>query len=380
MLSITREPRKILCEGTSNLGSKSMKEIEEYMEHLPLNIELETIPILKALNKASRALAELKGEVRTIPNETILINTLTLQEAKESSAIENIITTQDDLFRAEVDPNFDNFNAKEVQHYSEALRYGFKMVTNQGGLSNNNIQEMQSILEPNKSGFRKMPGTTLKNLQGDIIYTPPQSAVEIDELMRNLESYINNDELQDLDPLIKMAIIHFQFESIHPFYDGNGRSGRIINILYMVLKGLMDIPVLYLSRYIIDNKAEYYNLIQAVRDENHYEDWIIWMLIGVEQTAKTTTKIVQNINLLMLNCKADIQRKTKIYSKELLDALFVHPYTKISFIAEALNIHRNTATSQLNTLVEIGVLDKIKLGRSNYYVNNTLYSLLSSES
>lgn len=349
------------------------------MENLPLEFDFETVPILKALNKASRALAELKGEVRTIPNETILINTLTLQEAKESSAIENIVTTQDDLFRAEVDDTFQNFNAKEVQHYSEALRFGFKTIKNQGGLSANNIKEIQEILEPNKGGFRKMPGTTLKDSKGSVIYTPPQSAVEVDTLMRNLEQYINVDELQDLDPLIKMAIIHFQFESIHPFYDGNGRSGRIINILYLVLKGLMDIPVLYLSRYIIENKNDYYELIQAVRDKHNFEDWVVWVLNGVEETARTTTKMVQDINQLMLLCTNEIQSKTNVYSKELLDALFVHPYTKISFIEKALDVHRNTAASQLNALVDAGILDKIKLGRSNFYVNKLLYSLLSAE-
>jgi len=350
------------------------------MENLPLTFDFETVPILKALNKASRALAELKGEVRTIPNETILINTLTLQEAKESSAIENIVTTQDDLFRAEVDDTFKNINAKEVQHYSKALRFGFSVIKNQGGLSANSIKEIQAILEPNKGGFRKMPGTTLKDVKGNIIYTPPQSAIEVDNLMRNLEQYINNDSLQDLDPLIKMAIIHFQFESIHPFYDGNGRSGRIINILYLVLKGLMDIPVLYLSRYIIENKMDYYDLIQAVRDEHKYEDWVVWILNGIEETAKTTTKMVQDINQLMLSCAHEIQNKTNIYSKELVDALFVHPYTKISFIEEALSVHRNTAANQLKMLVDAGILDKIKLGRSNFYVNKQLYSLLSMES
>jgi len=176
-----------------------------------------------------------------------------------------------------------------------------------------------------------------------------------------------------------MAIIHFQFESIHPFYDGNGRSGRIINILYLVLKELMDIPVLYLSRYIIENKADYYELIQAVRDNSSYEAWVVWILKGVEQTANATTKIVKDINRLMQGCKSEMEAKTNVYSKELLDALFVHPYTKISFIEKQLSVHRNTAASQLNSLVEVGILDKIKLGRSNYYVNKALYSLLSAE-
>ncbi len=352
--------------------------IENKMENLPLKFDFETVPILKALNKASRSLAELKGEVRTIPNQNIVINTLTLQEAKESSAIENIVTTQDDLFRAEVDDTFKNFNAKEVQHYSEALRFGFNIIKNQGGLSANNIKELQAILEPNKSGFRKMPGTTLKNGKGEVVYSPPQSAVEVDSLMRNLEQYINNDELQEADPLIKMAIIHFQFESIHPFYDGNGRCGRIINILYLVLKGLMDLPVLYLSRYIIENKSDYYRLIQDVRDNDNYEEWIVWILKGVEETAQTTIKVVKNIKGLMSHCKFEMQNKTSVYSKELLDALFVHPYTKISFIEHQLNVHRNTAANLLNSLVEIGILEKLKFGRSNYYVNKALYALLSA--
>ena len=349
------------------------------MNPLPLDFDFDTVSILKALNKASRALAELKGEVRTIPNEVILINTLTLQEAKESSAIENIITTQDDLFRAEVDDSFNNLNAKEVKSYAQALRLGFSKVKDFGGLSANVIKEMQEILEPTKGSFRKMPGTTLKNSLGEIIYTPPQSATEVELLMNNLEKYINDDEIQDLDPLVKMAIIHFQFESIHPFYDGNGRSGRIINILYLVLKGLMDIPVLYLSRYIIENKVDYYTLIQDVRDEGKFEEWISWVLKGVEETAKTTTQMVQKINRLMLDCKIEMETKTNVYSKELLDALFMHPYTKIAFVEDVLSVHRNTAANQLNALVDAGILDKIKLGRSNYYVNKKLYLLLSGE-
>ncbi|MGK0290560.1 MAG: Fic family protein [bacterium] len=348
------------------------------MNELPYGVNIETVPILKALNKASRALAELKGEVLTIPNETILINTLTLQEAKESSAIENIITTQDDLFRSTVDDTFDNIASKEVKNYAQALQQGFIQVRKFGGISTNMIKEMQTILEPNKAGLRKVPGTTLKDSVGEVVYTPPQNALEIESLMNNLENYINDDSLEDVDPLIKMALIHFQFESIHPFYDGNGRTGRIINILYLVLKGLLDIPVLYLSQYIIENKRSYYHLLQQARNSDNLEEWIIWMLNGVEETSRTTIQIVQGIRILMNEFKNEIREKTDIYSKELLETLFAHPYTKISFLTEILGIHRNTASSYLTELTNKGLLKKVKLGRSNYYLNKKLYALLSS--
>ncbi|MBI9112277.1 Fic family protein [Maridesulfovibrio ferrireducens] len=347
------------------------------MIKLPYGIDLETVPVLKALNKASRALAELKGEALTIPNEEILINTLTLQEAKESSAIENIVTTQDDLYRSAVDENFENVAAKEVKSYAAALRYGFSCVRDRGGLSLNMIKEIQKNMEPNKGGFRRVPGTSLKDNAGNIVYTPPQNGVEVDELMANLEIYINDDKLEDIDPLIKMALVHYQFESIHPFYDGNGRTGRIINILYLVLKGLIDTPVLYLSRYIIDNKSDYYRLLQEVRDINGYEAWIVWMLKGVEETARTTIRMVKEIRELMDEYKRDIRKNTNIYSRELLETLFMHPYTKISYLSSRMQVHRNTAASHLNTLADAGLLIKLKSGRENYYVNSKLYAVFS---
>ncbi len=348
------------------------------MKTLPLDIELETKVVLKAVTSATRALAELKGKIQTIPNQSILINTLALQEAKESSAIENIVTTQDDLFRATVDDSFKNLAAKEVKNYARALQTGYEMVKNHAGLSSNMIIDFHAVLEPNKPGFRKVPGTTLKDSSGRVIYEPPQSAVEIIDLMHNLENYINS-QYDDVDPLVKMAMIHFQFESIHPFYDGNGRTGRIINILYLVLEGLLDIPVLYLSRYIIENKSSYYSLIQKVRDEEAYEEWILWMLKGVEETAHTTIRIVNSIRDLMSHCKKDLQNKTQFYSRELLDALFIHPYTKIEFIEAALGVSRNTAAKYLNKLADIGLLSCAKLGRSKYYINNALYDLLSND-
>src|SRR5271168_2639828 len=228
--------------------------------NLPLNIELETKPILKKLMKAHQALAELKGVSGVIPNQSILISTLSLQEAKDSSAIENIITTHDELYKSDVSAkDFASIPAKEVYSYAAALQSGYQKVRKSGLLVNSHILEIQQTLEENSAGFRKLPGTVLKNDQtGEIVYSPPQDESQIRLLMNNLEQFINDDTLSDTDPLIKMAVIHHQFESIHPFYDGNGRTGRIINILYLVKQGLLDVPVLYLSRYINQNKSEYY--------------------------------------------------------------------------------------------------------------------------
>src|SRR3990167_2513402 len=219
--------------------------------NLPLPVDLETKAILKKLAKAHQALAELKGITCIIPNQSILINTLALQEAKDSSAIENIITTHDELYESDVSSKqFSSFAAKEVYSYAAALQSGYQKVQKTGLIINNHILEIQQTLEGNSAGFRKLPGTVLKNDQTDeIVYSPPQNESQIQLLMNNLEQFINNNSLSDIDPLTKMAVIHHQFESIHPFYDGNGRTGRIINILYLVKQGLLDTPILYLSRY-----------------------------------------------------------------------------------------------------------------------------------
>ncbi|PWK28945.1 Fic family protein [Arcicella aurantiaca] len=345
---------------------------------LPLGNDVETKAVLKQAAKAHRRLAELKGVALTIPNEQILISTLTLQEAKDSSAIENIVTTHDEIFKAELYiENLRSPAAKEVQSYANALRKGFGLVRQNKILSNNYILQIQEELEQNKAGFRKLPGTALKNQQtGETVYTPPQDSEDILRLMQNLEAFINNDDLSDLDPLVKLAIIHHQFESIHPFYDGNGRTGRIINILYLVSKDLLDIPVLYLSRYVIENKGEYYRLLQLVRDKNQWEDWLIFMLTGIEQTAIQTIKLIENIKELMMDYKKRIRSQfPKIYSQELLNSLFSHPYTKIEFVEESLRITRKTASSYLKELVEANYLELIKIGRSNFYLNKPLFDL-----
>lgn len=345
---------------------------------LPLSIELETKSVLKKAADAHRYLAELKGIASNIPNEEILINTLTLQEAKDSSAIENIITTHDELFKAELYTDYViSASTKEVSNYAHALRKGFKLVRKNKILSLNNILDIQNELEKNNAGFRKVPGTALKNNKGETVYTPPQDYPTIFTMMENLEQYINNDELSDVDNLVKMAVIHHQFESIHPFYDGNGRTGRIINVLYLVTKDLLNIPILYLSRYIIRNKNEYYRLLQDVRDNNKWEAWIIFILEGIKQTSKETIFLVENIKNLMNEYKQKIKKELpKLYNQDLINNLFRHPYTKIEFIMEDLNVKRLTASKYLEQLVEIGLLDKQKLGRNNYYINQKLFKLL----
>ena len=346
---------------------------------LPLAIELETVKVLKALPAAHAALAELKGIASTIPNQSILINTLGLQEAKDSSAIENIITTHDDLYKSELNLDaFKSLEAKEVQNYILALKKGFELIKKDNLLTNRTIIEVQETLEDNNAGFRKLPGTALKNaVTGEVVYTPPQDYEEINQLMSNLEKYINDSEMQDCDPLIKMAMIHFQFESIHPFYDGNGRTGRIINILYLILEGLQNLPILYLSNYIIKHKADYYRLLQKVRDENLWEEWLLFMIKGIEVTAKETIELIIKIKDLMLDFKHKLRDNYKFYSQDLLNNLFKHPYTKIEFLVNDLGVSRLTAGSYLNKLAEDKMLRKDKLGTGNYYINEDLFELLT---
>lgn len=351
---------------------------------LPLPYDLETKEILRMVNRANRKLAELKGVARTIPNENILISTLTLQEAKDSSEVENIVTTQDDLYKADLDikQHVINASTKEVMNYREAIQKGFALIRQNKLLTNNVIKQIQECLEDNRAGFRSVPGTTLKRNDGVVVYTPPQSLEEITIMMSNLEQFINNSEMADLDPLIKMAIIHHQFESIHPFYDGNGRTGRIILILYLVATDLLDLPILYLSRYITHHKGEYYQLLQSIRDkegDNHieWEEWILFMLRGIEETAEGTMHLIQGISQLMAQYKIKMREVLgKQYNHDLLNNLFSHPYTKVEYVARDLQITRQTATKRLDVLVTIGLIEKIKLGKSNYYINNDINNAL----
>jgi Fic family protein len=346
--------------------------------HLPYPEDLETKSILKQLPAAHAALAELKGIVQSIPNQIILLNALGIQEAMDSSSIENIITTHDDLYKANLDFEVSiSPNVKEVQNYVAAMKRGFELVESQGLLTNQTLLKIQETLEGNNAGFRKLPGTALKNAQtGAVIYLPPQDPAEIQELMTNLEQFINDPELSDYDPLVKMAIIHYQFESIHPFYDGNGRTGRILNILYLILTGLQKLPILYLSNHIIQNKADYYRLLQGVREKGDWESWISYMIRGVEHTAKETIQLIEELKVLMAEMKSQLQDHYKFYSQELLNNLFAHPYTKIEFLVRDLGVSRITAANYLNQLASDGVLRKERLGTGNYYVNERVFELL----
>ena len=353
---------------------------------LPLGYDLETKVVLKQLNLAYKKLAELKSVALTIPNENILISTLTLQEAKDSSEVENIVTTQDELYKADLDLKGSIIKAaeKEVMNYKSALISGYQHVKKSHILTLNTIIKIQNALENNNAGFRKVPGTSLKNNNGKVIYTPPQNGMEIKSYMENLETFINDNELCELDPLVKMAIIHHQFESIHPFYDGNGRTGRIILILFLVMSDLLDLPILYLSRYITHNKGEYYRLIQDIREHDgdnfeQWEKWIIFILKGVEETADQTINLIKGISALMADYKMKLRPVFgRLYKHELLNNLFYHPYTKIEYVERDMMVTRNTAMSYLNKIVAMGLLTKMKVGKANYYINNQLVDLFVS--
>lgn len=349
------------------------------LKELPLSVDVETKAVLKSLPSAHAALAELKGIASTIPNQNILVNTLGLQEAKDSSAIENIITTHDDLYKSELNlASFKSLEAKEVQNYISALKKGFELIKTKGLITNNIIVEIQKELEGNSAGFRKLHGTALKNSStGETIYTPPQDINEINKLMTNLEKFINDPSMCDYDPIIKMAIIHYQFESIHPFYDGNGRTGRIINILYLIIEKLQNLPILYLSNYIIKNKADYYRLLQELRDNENWEEWLLFMIHGIEKTSRETIELIFQIKDLMMEYKHKLRDNYKFYSQDLLNNLFKHPYTKIEFIINDLNVSRITAANYLNKLAEDGILKKERIGTGNYYINEKLFNLLT---
>lgn len=346
---------------------------------LPASFDLETPAVMRQLVRAHRHLAELKGAAATIPNEAILIDTLALQEAKDSSEIENIITTEDELFRADAAAgSYGSVAAKEVHRYGAALKVGFERVRQQGFLRLEDVLAVQATLEENRAGLRKLPGTVLKNAEsGAVVYEPPQNAMRVEELMDNFITWLNRNEPGDPDPLVQMAVLHWQFESIHPFYDGNGRTGRILNLLYLVMRGLLDLPVLYLSRQIVRNKADYYRGLQTVREDGAWEAWVLYMLRAVEETSRETLTQVNGIRQLMQETKHRLRAELpKLYSQELLHNLFRHPYTKVEFIKRDLDVSRPTAMKYLDTLHAGGFVRKTKLGRTNYYINEPLFSLL----
>jgi len=346
---------------------------------LPPKNVTETPTILKKAIAANKMIAELKGVAHTIPNQAILINTLALQESKDSSEIENIVTTHDELFKYDKHNGGFSPATKEVYRYNDALYHGFKVIHQKKLISNNLLIDIAQIITERKSGFRNIPGTSLKNKQGEIIYTPPQNIGDITRQMKNLEQFINDQKMSDFDPLVKMAIIHHQFESIHPFFDGNGRTGRILNILYLMNEGILDIPILYLSRYITENKVEYYKLLQKVRDEEKWEEWIMYMLTALEFTAHRAISTIESIKSLMTEYKKLLKEKgPKLYSHELMNTIFSHPYTKIEFLTENLQVSRLTASKYLKKLTSLGLLKLEKHKNTHYYINTRLVALFTS--
>jgi len=344
------------------------------LSSFPPDRPLESEVVLRALVLAHRYLAELKGVAHTMPNEGLLVSTLSLQEAQSSSEIENIITTQDALYKYQLQPEGADPVSKEVAHYVEGLNIGFLRVRREGALTLNTILALQAELEGNDAGFRTIPGTVLRNeLTKGVVYEPP-SPEKVPDLMASLEVFVHSDS--QLDPLVRMALIHHQFESIHPFYDGNGRSGRIVNILYLVKEGLLDTPILYLSRYISQTKSEYYNALQLVRDSDDWEQWILYMLRGVALTARHTTQLVEGIRDLLQQYKQKIRDDYKFYSQDLINNIFRHPYTKVAFLERDIGVSRATASRYLNILATDGILQKHKLGNENYYINHALVHLL----
>ena len=354
-----------------------LKMYEQKLPMLPPSFELETKAVLKQLARANRALAELKGYADTIPNKHILINAVMINESKDSSAIENIITTHDDLYQAMSNASGASPAAKEVVSYRTALWHGYELVKEREMITTNMIIEIQGTIEKNRAGIRKLPGTVLRNERtGETVYTPPEGGEEIRILLSNLEKYMNED-YDDIDPLIKLAIIHYQFESIHPFYDGNGRTGRIINILYLVLKGLLESPILYLSSYIIRNKSAYYRLLQEVRTSEKWEEWIVYILTGIEEMSEETLKLVKKINIEVEIMSMEIkERLPKIYSKELIDLLFYEFYTKTIYIENGLSVTRKTAANYLVSLENEGFLTSEKIGKERIYQNKRLYDII----
>ena len=345
---------------------------------LPPPVELETKAILKQAIAASRAIAELRGKAQQIPNQRMMIDSIVLQEARLSSEIENIVTTNDELYRAAADMDglFDS-HTKEVLRYRQAIWFGYEQIKKRP-LSINLFVEIVRIIKQIELDVRKTTGTKLSGPNGEIVYTPPEGEAVIREKLANLEQFIYDN--YDLDPLVKLAVMHYQFEAIHPFADGNGRTGRILNILFLVEQGLLDMPVLFLSRYIIENKGDYYDGLRRVTEDGSWEEWILYILKGIEITAQQTSLQIDAILELMETIKDVMRQKAeKIYSKELLEMIFMHPYCKIKFLEQGGIAKRQTASNYLQTLSEIGILRTEKIGRENYYVNDALLKILMNQ-
>ena len=343
---------------------------------LPPKATLESTKVLRKTIDASRALAQLNGMLTNLPNPTLFLDTIHLQEAKASSEIENIITTNDDLFKAIVaDKKFDNPATKEVISYKEALWNGLEEIEKRPFITTNLCVEIVQSIKKNTSGIRTTPGTALKNAKGETIYTPPTGENVIREKLANLEIFINGEDA--VDPLIKMALMHYQFEAIHPFSDGNGRTGRILLLLYLKLEKLLDTPAIYLSEYIIKNKADYYVKLRNVTENEDWEAWILYMLEMIEYTANKGLQRLKDVTHLMHTMAEEIKANLpKVYSKDLVEILFRLPYTKRQFLIDAELGTPKTVGNYLKELENAGFLSSEKVGKEKLYLNHRLMTVL----
>lgn len=347
---------------------------------LPPKVDIETKAILKKVITASRALSELKGSITNLPNPYLFIDTINLQEAQASSEIENIITTQDALFQASIaDKKIESEATKEVIHYKNALWYAVGQIKEKPILNTNLFISIMQIIKENQSGIRTLSGTQLKNPKtNEIIYTPPEGENTIRDKLKTLEEFINIDD--DIDPLIKLALIHYQFEAIHPFYDGNGRTGRIILLLYLKISGLMDLPALYLSKYILNHKNEYYTNLRNVTENGNWESWILYVLDMIEVSAQNGRNRISKIEELMKSMGDKIQKELpKIYSKDLLEILFRSPYVKRNFLEKAGLGNIKTSGTYLKNLEEKGFLKSVLIGKEKLYINYLLMEILKEQ-
>lgn len=348
------------------------------LDYLPPKREkVETLEILRQLSKSSQSLGELKGIAQTMPNQEMLINAVVLQEAKDSSEIENIITTRDELYKALATKTKQGSQVKEVINYRKAIFLGHDLLKKQGFLRLKDIEFLQKTIIEHNAGIRSVAGTVLKNdTTGEIVYTPPQEKEQILDLLGNFLNHFNLKQ-EGFPPLINLAILHYQFESIHPFYDGNGRTGRILNILYLIINDLLDIPILYLSSYINENKPDYYRLLNKVNKSNEWEEYILYILKAIEITSNRTIHKINSINNLLSETIEIVQLKEpKIYRKELIELLFEQPYSKIEYVVQKLNVERKAASRYLNSLEKLGIITSEKIGRENIYVNKKLIEIL----
>jgi len=346
----------------------------------PKREKIETLSILRQLSKSSKALGELKGIAQTMPNQAMLINAVVLQEAKDSSEIENIITTQDELYKALISKSKQGEGVKEVINYRKAIFEGDDLIKKQGFLRIKDIESIQKTIIENNAGIRAMAGTVLKNDKtGEVVYTPPQNKNEILDLLSNFLEHFNSNQ-NDLSPLINLAILHYQFESIHPFYDGNGRTGRILNILYLIINELLDIPILYLSSYINENKSEYYRLLNKVNKSDEWEEYILYMLKAIEITSERTILKINSIKqLLEQTIRIAKEKAPKTYRKELIELLFEQPYSKIENVVTKLSVERKASSRYLKKMEEIGIIKSKKIGRETIYINEKLIAILKKD-